>query len=250
STLAAVAALALLTACSGPSARVGGGANDPADRGNSVSGDTVNLGAVIPLTGASATIGEDQRRGIELAVAKVNADGGVLGKKLNVVVEDSGGAAASAIDAARKLTSVDKVPVVIGEYSSGVTIPLGQFLQQQGIVHINPGSSSPEIAKIGSNSFSTIGLDTIASKFTAEYLYRSGHRKAALIAPTNAYGSGVADTFKAAFTGLGGRVTSIVLYTEGQTDYRAELQRLKGGAPDVIVYSAYGQEAKVINNQA
>lgn len=247
---APIAALVLLTACGGKSANVGGQAKDPANHAGSAESGAVNLGAVIPLTGASATIGEDQRRGIELAVAKVNADGGVLGKKLNVVVEDSGGTAASAIDAARKLTSVNKVPVVIGEYSSGVTIPLGQFLQQQGIVHINPGSSSPDIAKIGSNSFSTIGLDTIASKFTAEQLFKSGHRKAALIAPNNAYGSGVADTFKAAFAALGGQVTSTVLYTEGQTDYRAELQRLKGGSPDVTVYSAYGQEAKVINNQA
>lgn len=250
STLAAITTLALLSACSGESATVGGGANDPADRSNAASGDTINLGAVIPLTGASATIGEDQRRGIELAVEKINADGGVLGKKINVIIEDSGGTAASALDAARKLTSANKVPVVLGEYSSGVTIPLGQFLQQQGLVHMNIGSSSPDIAKIGSYSFSTIGLDTIASKFTAEYLYRNGHRTAALIAPNNAYGSGVADTFKAAFESLGGKLTNTVLYTEGQTDYRAELQRLRGGSPDVIVYSAYGQESKVITSQA
>lgn len=251
STLAAVTTLALLSACSGQSATVGGSAKEPASGGNAAaSGDTINLGAVIPLTGASATIGEDQRRGIELAVEKINANGGVLGKKINVIVEDSGGTAASALDAARKLTSANKVPVVIGEYSSGVTIPLGQFLQQQGLVHMNVGSSSPDVAKIGSLSFSTIGLDTIASKFTAEYLHRNGYRKAALIAPNNAYGSGVADTFKAAFEGLGGQVTNTVLYTEGQTDYRAELQRLRGGSPDVIVYSAYGQESKVLTSQA
>lgn len=246
-----LAALVLLAACGGKSATVGGGVTSTAG-GSSASAQSgaVNLGAVIPLTGASATIGEDQVHGIELAVAKTNADGGVLGKKLSVVIEDSGGTAASALDAARKLTSVDKVPVVIGEYSSGVTIPLGQFLQQQGVVHINPGSSSPDIAKIGSYSFSTIGLDTIASKFTARTLYQEGHRKAALIAPDNAYGSGVADTFKADFAALGGQVTRTVLYTEGQTDYRAELQRLMTGSPDVIVYSAYGQEAKVINDQA
>lgn len=249
---ALAATLSLLAACGGQSASVGGKAADPVGGGSTASAKSgaVNIGAVIPLTGASATIGEDQRRGIELAVAKVNADGGVLGKKLNAVVEDSGGTAASALDAARKLTSVDKVPVVIGEYSSGVTIPLGQFLQRQSVVHINPGSSSPDIAKIGSMSYSTIGLDTIASKFTAQQVVKSGYRKAALIAPNNAFGRGITDTFRAGFTALGGQVTSVVPYTEGQTDYRAELKRLEQGDPDVIVYSAYGQESKVINNQA
>jgi branched-chain amino acid transport system substrate-binding protein len=58
---------------------------------------TVSLGAVLPLTGASASVGDDQRRGIELAVEQVNAHNGVLGQKLQVVVEDSGGNAATAL---------------------------------------------------------------------------------------------------------------------------------------------------------
>ena len=87
----------------------------------------VVLGAVLPLSGASATIGDDQRRGIELAVEQINEKGGVLGgRKLRVIVEDSGGRAPSALDAAKKLVTVDNVPVVIGEYSSGITIPVGQ----------------------------------------------------------------------------------------------------------------------------
>lgn len=246
----ALVAFGLLTACGGPAADVGGGGGtEPAGDTSAVDG-AINLGAVIPLTGASATIGEDQRRGIELAVEKVNADGGVLGKDLNVVVEDSTGQAASAIDAARKLTSIDKVPVVIGEYSSGVTIPMGQFLQQQGVVHLNVGSSSPEVATVGDLSFSTIGLDTIASRFTAKTLYERGFRKAALLAPNNAYGEGVLSTFADSFGALGGSVTSKVLYTEGQTDYRTELQRLGDGAPDVYVYTAYGQESAIISDQA
>jgi branched-chain amino acid transport system substrate-binding protein len=240
-----------LPACGGKSATVGGAAAQTGSKKDSSAvKDAVNLGAVLPLTGASATIGEDQRRGIELAVEKVNSEGGVLGKKLNVIVEDSTGQASSAIDAARKLTSVDKVPVVIGEYSSGVTIPMGQFLNRQGVVQINPGSSSPDVAKIGNLSFSTIGLDTIAGKFTAQTVYGRGFHKAAFLAPNNAYGQGALKTFKENFAKIGGTVTTEVLYTEGQTDYRAELQRLKQGGPDVYVYTAYGQESAAISNQA
>lgn len=212
--------------------------------------DAVTLGAVLPLSGASATIGEDQRRGIELAVEKINAEGGVLGRKLAVSVEDSGGRAQSAIDAARKLVSVGKVPVVIGEYSSGNTIPVGQYLQREGVVHINPGSSSPKIKEIGDFSFSTIGLDDVAGKFTAKAVYDMGHRKAVFLAPNNAYGQGVFNETKAAFEKMGGKIVADLLYTEGQSNYRRELQRVAAAKPDVIIYSGYGQEAATINREA
>jgi branched-chain amino acid transport system substrate-binding protein len=208
------------------------------------------IGAVLPLTGASATIGADQQRGIDLAVAEVNQKGGVLGRKLRAVVEDSQGRAESAIDAATKLVKVDGAVAVVGEYSSGVTIPLGQYLQRMGVIHINPGSSSPQIAQIGDLSFSTIGLDNIAGKFTAEKVFGLGYRKIAFLAPNNAYGAGIYQEFKKVFEGLQGTVVEAVLYAEGQSDYRQELQRLSNAHPDLYVYTAYGQEAATINRQA
>lgn len=210
----------------------------------------VTIGAVLPLTGASATIGKDQQRGIELAVDKINSGGGVLGKKLVVKVEDSEGQAASAVNAARKLVSVDKTPVVIGEYSSGNTIPIGQYLQQRKVVHINAGSSSPDIAKIGDFSFSVIGLDNIAGKFTAEKLVQAGYHKVAFLAPNNAYGTGLLKATRAALQQSGGQIVQSLLYTEGQSDYRQELQRLKSANADIVIYSAYGKEAATINKEA
>lgn len=212
--------------------------------------DTITLGAVLPLTGSSATIGADQQRGIELAIAEINADGGVDGKQLAVDIEDSQGSAAGGLDAARKLVSVQKVPAVIGEFSSGVTIPIGSYLQEQGVVQLNIGSSSPAIADIGDYSFSTIGLDTLAGSFTAQDLIDHGFESVGIIVYNNAAGEGIVATLSDAFTELGGTVTESVLYTEGQTDYRAELQRVADSDPDVIVYSAYGQDAALINQQA
>lgn len=251
SKLAAVLGLSVvLAACGGTSATTGGGGGPAAAGGGSAVKGAVNIGAVLPLTGGSASIGEDQRRGIELAVDQINADGGVLGKKLNVIVEDSAGAANSALDAAKKLTTVDRVSAVMGEYSSGVTVPLGQYLQQAGIVHVNVGSSSPEIADIGDKSFSVIGLDTIASKFAAEQLIDRGYKTAAILVPNNSYGEGIVDPFTEAYEAAGGSVTESVLYTEGQTNYRAELERIAKSSPDVVLYSAYGQDSSVINQEA
>lgn len=210
----------------------------------------VTIGAVLPLTGASASIGEDQRRGIELATERVNAAGGVLGRKLRVIIEDSGGRAPTALDGAKKLVTVDKVPVVLGEYSSGITIPTAQYVIKEGASHLNIGSSSPRVRDIGVGSFSLIGLDNVSAKFGAADVYEQKYRKAAFIAPNNAYGQGVAEEFKKAFEALGGQVVTSILYTAGQSTYRRELQQIERSAPDVYVYSAYGQEAAIINREA
>lgn len=245
------AALATATACAGPKASTGGADAAPAKAAASdAASDGVTLGAVLPLTGSSATIGEDQRRGIDLAVADINSRGGVLGKPLNVVVEDSTGQANAALDAVKKLVTVNEASAVIGEYSSGITVPIAQQLQRSNVVHLNVGSSSPDMAKIGSMSFSVIGLDTLASKFTAKELINRGFKRAAFLGPNNSYGSGLQTAFKEAYAKEGGTVTADVLYTEGQQSYRAELDRLNQSNPDVFVYTAYGADATVINKEA
>lgn len=210
---------------------------------------TITLGAVLPMTGTNATIGKDQQRGIDLAVAKVNAAGGVLGKKLVVHTEDSQGQADSAIQAAKKLVSVDKVPAVIGEYSSGISIPMEQYLQSQGVVGVNPGSSSVQMRSTGSLQFSTIGLDDVAGAFSANALWQKGYKSISILAPNNAYGTGIVSSVSQAFTRLGGKVNASELYTEGQADYRQELGRLQNSKADATVVTTYGKDGATIDKE-
>ncbi|MEG4643683.1 ABC transporter substrate-binding protein [Paracoccus sp. APAP_BH8] len=218
--------------------------------GGAASAQEIKLGAVLALSGESATAGEDQRRGIELALKEINDAGGVLGQPLRVVIEDSGARVPSALDAAKKLVTVDKVPVVIGEYSSGITIPVGTYLVQEGLVHLNIGSSSGRVREIGEGSFSLLGLDNVSSAFAAQDMFDQGYRRIAVITPNNAFGQGVATEFKKALTDLGGEVVAEVLYTEGQTSYRRELQQMQRTQPDAYFYSAYGKDAATINREA
>lgn len=225
-------------------------AGTDSDQATSGSGDSVVLGAVLPLTGASATIGDDQRRGIQLAVDEINANGGVLGGDLEVVVEDSEARSQAAIDAAQKLVDSDGAIAVMGEYSSGITLPLGQYLQREGVLHLNVGSSSGEIRNIGDWSFSVIGLEDVAGPFVAEDVWDRGYQRAAFIAPNNAYGEGALQHVSARYEELGGEIVESVLYTEGESDYRNDLERLSAADPDVYIYTAYGQDAATINQQA
>jgi branched-chain amino acid transport system substrate-binding protein len=208
------------------------------------------IGAVLPLSGSSATQGEDQRRGMELAVAEINAAGGVFGNPVKLIIEDSGGRAPSGLDAAKKLVSVDKVPVIVGEYSSGITIPVGQYLVQEGKIHINIGSSSNKIRALGGAAFSVIGLEAVSSKSAAADIIAQNWKKVVIVGPNNAYGQGMAQGVKEELEKLGGAVISTLLYSEGQTSYRRELQQAAQLQPDAFIYSAYGKDAAVINREA
>lgn len=255
-TLLSAAAL-VLTACGGGGTSEEPGTSAPEDSNESdTAGDggdeldgTITIGAVLPLTGSSATIGMDQERGVALALEEINSSGGVLGKALEVKIEDSEGRAESAIQAAQKLVNVDGVPLIVGAYSSGITIPMQQYLQEQGIVGVNPGSSSALVAENGDMQFSVIGLDNVAGKFAAESLWDAGYKTIGFMAPNNAYGSGLGDNVTEFFEELGGTVNETVLYTEGQTDYRQDVERLKAADPDAYVVTMYGEEGTVVNRQ-
>lgn len=212
--------------------------------------DTVRIGVILPLSGPSATVGEDVRRAVELAVDHVNEQGGVNGKKFEAIVEDSAGNPTTGISAARKLISVDKVPMVLGEYSSGITLPMAQYAVGENKIHMNIASTSVKIRDLGENSFNLVGLEDLGGKYAATDAYGTGLRRVGVIAPNNAHGQGTALAFKTEFERLGGEVVGEVLYTAGQPSYRRELQQLERRKPDGYVYTAYGQEAAVINREA
>ncbi|OZI70878.1 ABC transporter substrate-binding protein [Bordetella genomosp. 12] len=210
----------------------------------------VKVGVILPLSGPSATIGEDVRRAVELAVDDVNKAGGVKGQRFEVIIEDSAGNPTTALGAARKLISVDKVPVVLGEYSSGITLPMAQYVVGEKTTHMNIASTSVKVRELGPLSFNLVGLEDRGGEFAAKDSYALGLRKVAIIAPNNAHGQGTAHAFRTEFGRLGGEVVGEVLYTAGQPSYRRELQQLDRRKPDGYVYTAYGQEAAIINREA
>lgn len=208
------------------------------------------FGLILPLTGASASLGEDMRRGAEMAVDAVNAKGGVLGAPLKLAIEDSAGNAQNALTAAKKLVSVNGAGVVMGDLSSGITVPLREALAREGILHVNYGSSSVALRRPGGGlAFSVIGLDDLIAKFSAKAVIDQGQKKAVIFLPNNAFGKSMSETFAAKYSELGGTIAQSMLYAEGQSSYRRELQQLARHKPDVIVYFAYGQEAAIANRE-
>ena len=106
---------------------------------------SITVGAILPLTGNGAKYGEAARKGIELAREETNSRNRIRGKMLNVVYEDSQGDPRRAVDAFRKLASVDRVPAVIGDLFSSATLAVAPLANESRVVLLSPTSSAPEL---------------------------------------------------------------------------------------------------------
>ncbi len=227
--------------------------------------EKVKIGQFTPLTGASAVVGLDMQRGAQLAIDRVKAGydvplkggktrrlgPGLLGKEVQLVVEDDESRAAAAMDAVRKLVNVDKVAIVIGEYSSGKTLPTGQWTNENKVVHISIGANSPKLRDIGPYFFSTIGLASLQGPKLVELAKSElGAKTIATFFPNNPYGIGVEIATCEAAPKLGMKCVTKVTYEEAKTDYRPELRRLTAANPDAVIWFAYGAEAALVLRQA
>ncbi len=201
--------------------------------------ETVKVGAVIPTTGPLQVYGEATLNGLRLAVDEVNAAGGVLGRKLELVVADSATNPQVGVDAAKRLVSVDGVVGLIGALSSGVTIPIATTVSAvEGVPQISTASTSPVITTLDDKGFlfRTVPSDALQGAILAKLVADQGFERVAVIYVNNDYGKGLADAFASAYRG---KVTASVAYEERQASYRGELQKASAGDPQALVMIAY-----------
>ncbi len=226
----------------------------------------IKIGVLVPLTGTSAIQGKDISRGIQLAVERINKGYAIplkngstvkvgpkeLGGNIKLIIEDTESRPASALDAMRKLVDVDKVPVVLGILSSGVCVPTGQFAQQSKVVEICSSSTSPELRKIGSYLFSTMGLDDLMGKAIADFAREdSGAKTYASLATNNPFGVGMEIQSCNQLQGKeGGGCVTKVRYDEGKSDYNADLRRTVSQHPGAVLFTAYGADARLMMQEA
>lgn len=226
---------------------------------------SVTLGMITPLTGTNAQAGQDMERGVRLALDRINEgykiplkDGsfqeigpGLLGKPLKIIVENTESRPKSGMDATRKLVNMDKVPVILGEYASDVSIATGQFTNANRIVQIAIGAASPKMREVGPFTFDSLGLDTIMGKELAKFAMNdSGATSFGSITPNNPFGVGLELQACKALKELGGECVSRVRYKLKQSDYRAEVRAVFAPKPEAAFFTAYGTEARLILRQA
>lgn len=219
--------------------------------GNRVEGDVIKIGVIASLNGELKPWGEDSVKGIQMAVDEFNAAGGVNGKKVQLVIEDTASKPEVGKTATEKLVNEDKVVAIIGEIASGITQPAAQVCFQYGVPIISPGSTRVDITNIGSNVFRVCFTDNFQGAAMAKFAYEDlGLRRVAILTDKKQpYSTGLSEVFRQAFTDFGGEIVDEQFYESGTQDFKPQLTNIKAKNPDGLFCSGYFNEVGPIARQ-
>ncbi len=208
-----------------------------------------------PISGP--TFGASMRNGALLAIAEWNSRGGVLGRKIAAVVEDSQCAPDPAVDAANKVINLDKVHFIIGEVCSRASIPISEIANAARVVQISPTSTHPDVTidKNGAAKpyiFRACFIDSYQGRVGAAFAFRRlGARRAFLIYdPGDDYAKGLSDSFEASFQAMGGTIVGKETHTFIDNDFSAILAKVRAVKPDVVYLPDYYQIVNLVMRQA
>jgi branched-chain amino acid transport system substrate-binding protein len=220
--------------------------------GPAMAGDTIKLGVAGPHSGDLASYGIPTIKAAELVVKKVNAAGGVLGKKVELLVEDDVCKPEVATNTATKLIS-SKVDVVLGHICSGATKAAMGIYKDSKIIAMSPSATNPGLTQSGDypNFYRTIASDDAQAKLEVDFaLGVLKLKKIAVLHDKGDYGKGLAE-FAKSFIEKDPR-GEVVLYegiTPGAVDYSAIVQKIKRSGAEAVIFGGYHPEASKVVSQ-
>ena len=199
------------------------------------------IGAMDALTGVAESYGNPLHRAKLLAVEEINEAGGINGRELKLIVEDSKCGAQDAITAYNKLTDVDGVKIILGTTCSGSMLGAAPLAQRDGVVLLSASATSPDIASAGDYIFRTAINDQRLGIDMGNTLWVDGRRSIATITESTDYAEGTRRTAVARFEELGGSVVAAEGYSSDVIDFRSQLTKLFEKNPDALLLAAQGE---------
>ncbi len=211
----------------------------------------VKLGLAGPVTGQYASFMEQMRRGAELAVADLNAAGGINGEKVVLQVADDACDPKQAVAVANRFVA-DGVQAVVGHFCSSSTIPASNVYAEAGTVIVTPASTNPQITERGlTNMFRVCGRDDQAAGVAAKQIVgRNLGRTIAVVHDKSTYGQGIAEGVRTELAKQGRSVVLFDAVTQGERDFSALVAKLKSLNVDLVFFGGYHTEAGLLVRQA
>ncbi len=216
------------------------------------SGDAIRVGEFASLTGKEATFGVSSHEGTLLAIEELNAAGGVLGKKLELITEDDLSKAGEPATVVNKLIARDGVVAILGEVASSRSLEAAPICQQNKIPMISPSSTNPKVTETGDYIFRVCFIDpfqgTVMANFAAKTLKA---KKVAIFTDVKSdYSKGLAKYFKEGFAKSGGQIATELDFNGGDKDFKAQLTAIKSSNPDAVFVPGYYTDVALICIQA
>ena len=211
----------------------------------SLADEPVKIGLDNPLTGTYAAVGKNELIGCQLAVEQINAKGGILGRKAELLVEDStSGDAATAVQKARKLIDRDKIDFLLGNINSALALAMAGVAAEKGVLHIVPGGHTDAItgATCHWNVFRVCNTTQMEANAVAGTLIKDFGKKWYYITPDYAFGHTLQAGLEKAAGPLGGVKVGGDLTPLGTTDFSSYLIKAQSTNPDVIIFLVQGDD--------
>ena len=205
----------------------------------------IKIGVDNPLTGTYAAPGKNENIGIQLAVDQLNAKNGILGRKVELQIEDStSGDAGAAVQKARKLIERDNVDFLIGSVNSALAQAMAQVSNEKGVLHIVPGGHTDGITGVNCkwNVFRVCNTTRMEANSICPLLFNTYGKKWHFITPDYAFGHTLYEGCEANLRKLGGTVTGNELTPLGITDFSAYLIKARAASPDVLLVLVQGND--------
>ncbi len=199
------------------------------------------IGALDSLTGVGETYGVPLSQSKLLAVEEINAAGGVNGRMLKLIIEDSKCNAQDAITAYNKLTDVEGVKIILGPTCSSGTLGIAPLAEKEGVVLLSPSSTSPDITNAGDYIFRTAINALLVGTDIGNTLWVEGVRRLATLTESTDYVEGVRRTVVTRFEELGGTVTAAESYSSDIIDFRSQITKLINEEPDAMLVAVQGE---------
>jgi len=212
---------------------------------------TVKIGEVDPLTGGVSQFGIGCHQGFVLAFEQINAEGGILGQKIELVTEDDQSKPGQSATAVRKLITQDKVVAILGDATSSATLEAAPIAQTDKIPMVTPTATNPRITEVGDYIFRVCFLDEFQGRVLARFA-REKLNAQKIFTVTDVkqdYSVDLLRFFKDEFTKLGGTIVGEQSYSTGDTDFRAQLTPIRAAKPDAVCVPGYYQEVALIVKQ-
>ncbi|ETD72694.1 amino acid ABC transporter substrate-binding protein [Pelistega indica] len=213
--------------------------------------DVVKIATVGPMTGALTQYGVMVREGVDTAIEKVNAAGGINGHTFEVVNVDDACEPKQGPTAANSVVN-QKIGFVVGPVCSGATNGAAPIFDEQGIVMVTPSATSPTVTE-GKNFefiFRTIGRDDQQGPVAAEFIAKQKPAKVAVLHDKQSYGQGVATSTRDSLEKLGIKAAIFEGINAGESDYSSVITKLKSAGVDFVYYGGYHPELGLLLRQA
>lgn len=216
--------------------------------------DTIKIGSLLTTTGDLGPMGNRMANAARLAIEEINAQGGLLGKKVQLILENDNCEPAKGLERIKKLIDINGVKVIVGAMISGSSFSAGPYASRKNVALISPSATAAKLSEQRWTKwfFRTCLRDDLQAKVLADIVMDKGFSRLATIVLDNTYGQGLeiglVEILKA--QGWKGKHVAAVRYDQKKKDYLTQLQQIKDSKPDVIFASTYADDGIIVFKQA